>query len=201
MTIVRQPFVAGPAAGDASVPGAVAMHSRIRSRDGGVIWLTGLSGAGKTTLSQLVQAALIARGIRCEVLDGDVVRAQFSKGLGFSREDRDENIRRISVVALSLAQHPAWVIAAAVSPYRLARNTARQLVESSGLPFLEVYVRCPLEIAEQRDPKGLYKLARAGRIAMFTGISDPYEEPDRPDLIIDTAEQSPEACAGAILAI
>lgn len=141
----------------------------------------------------------MARGVRCDVLDGDIVRAQFSKGLGFSREDRDENIRRISVAALSLAQQRVWVVAAAISPYRTARDAARELVESSGLPFLEVYVRCALEVAEQRDPKGLYRLARAGQISSFTGISDPYEEPERPDLIVDTADKSPESCAAAIL--
>jgi adenylylsulfate kinase len=160
-----------------------------------------LSGAGKTTLSRLVQAGLVAQGIRCDVLDGDIVRTQFSKGLGFSREDRDENIRRTSNVAASLALQGRWVVTATISPYRATRNHVRQFVESSGLCFLEVYVRCPLEVAEQRDPKGLYKLARAGRIPSFTGISDPYEEPDGPDLIVDTAEHSPEFCASAILGL
>jgi adenylylsulfate kinase len=189
MTTLRQPSLAG------LFPG----HARIRSRQGGLIWLTGLSGAGKTTLGKLVQRGLEAEGIRCELLDGDIVRAQASPDLGFSRADRDENIRRISFVALSRAQNSAWVVAAVISPYRSARLNARRLVESSGLPFLEVYVRCPLHVAERRDPKGLYKLARAGQISNFTGISDPYEEPEEPDLIVDTASQPPESCASAII--
>jgi adenylylsulfate kinase len=173
----------------------------ILSRSGGLIWLTGLSGAGKTTLSRLIQKALALQGVRCELLDGDIVRARSAKVLGFSRHDRDENVRRMGEAALELAQSGAWVVVAAISPYRRARTQVRELMASRGVPFLEVYVRCPLEVAEQRDPKGLYKLARAGQISQFTGVSDPYEEPSQPDLIVDTAHQSPEACAAAILSL
>jgi adenylylsulfate kinase len=168
---------------------------------GGLIWLTGLSGAGKTTLGRLVHQGLALRGIASELLDGDEVRKQVSRDLGFSRADRDENIRRIGAAAISRAQKCAWVVVAAISPYRSTRKDVRRLVEARGLPFLEVYVRCPLDVAEQRDPKGLYRRARAGQITQFTGLSDPYEEPERPDLIVDTNRDSAERCAAAILAL
>ncbi len=178
-----------------------APQPRISAATGGVIWLTGLSGAGKTTVTPHIRQGLIDRGLRVEVLDGDAVRQHLSKGLGFSREDRDENIRRIGYVASTLAAHGTWVIVAAISPYRSTRDQARAMVTARGAPFLEVFVRCPLEVAERRDPKGLYKRARAGEIPQFTGVSDPYEEPLAPEIVIDTTAATPEACAAAILAL
>ena len=174
---------------------------RISGATGGVIWLTGLSGAGKTTITPPIRQGLIDRGLRVEVLDGDAVRQHLSKGLGFSREDRDENIRRIGFVASTLAAHGTWVIVAAISPYRSTRDEARAMVTARGAQFVEVFVRCPIEVAEQRDPKGLYKRARAGEIPQFTGVSDPYEEPLAPEIVIDTTAASVEQCAAAILAL
>jgi sulfate adenylyltransferase len=180
---------------------APARQSRISAATGGVIWLTGLSGAGKTTVTPHIRKGLLDRGLRVEVLDGDAVRQHLSKGLGFSREDRDENIRRIGYVASTLAAHGTWVIVAAISPYRATRDEVRAMVAARGAQFVEVFVRCPLEVAEQRDPKGLYKRARAGEIPQFTGVSDPYEEPLAPEIVIDTTAASVEQCAAAILAV
>ena len=158
------------------------------SPHGLTIWLTGLSGAGKTTIADRLAEELSARGHRIEKLDGDVVREHLSKGLGFSKEDRDENIRRIGWVAGRLTAHGVTVIVAAISPYREARAQARRLIDS----FFEVYVKCPLDVLVQRDPKGLYKKALAGDIPNFTGISDPYEEPLSPELTIETDPESVE---------
>ncbi|MCS7275669.1 MAG: adenylyl-sulfate kinase [Dehalococcoidia bacterium] len=157
-------------------------------RQGYVVWLTGLSGAGKTTIAEALAERLRAVGQRVEVLDGDVVRQHFSKGLGFSREDRLENIRRVAYVAHLLARNGVAVIVALISPYREGREYARSLIGD----FLEVYVKCPIEVLVQRDVKGLYAKALRGEVANFTGISDPYEEPLAPDLVLETDRESLE---------
>jgi adenylyl-sulfate kinase len=155
---------------------------------GFTLWFTGLSGAGKSTLSQLVANRLCAHGARVELLDGDVVRTRLSKGLGYSKEDRDENIRRIGFVCELLTRHGVIAIAAAISPYRAIRDELRAAIPN----FVEIHVTCPLEILIERDVKGLYKKAIAGEIAQFTGITDPYESPLRPELTIDSSRESAE---------
>jgi adenylylsulfate kinase len=165
---------------------------------GFVLWFTGLSGAGKTTIADIVEARLKARGSKIEVLDGDVVRTNLSKGLGFSREDRDTNIARIAFVANLLARNEVPVITAAISPYRETRDAARELIGDD--KFIEIYIATPLEECEKRDVKGLYAKARSGEIKEFTGISDPYEEPLNPELEIHTTEHEPEESADIIFA-
>ena len=140
---------------------------------GFVLWFTGLSGAGKSTISNLIEARLRAAGAKVELLDGDVVRTHLSKGLSFSKEDRDINIRRIGFVSELLARHGVIVIVAAISPYRAVREEVRSTIPN----FVEVYVECPIEVLAERDVKGLYKKALAGEIPHFTGVSDPYEPP------------------------
>ncbi|HVA31841.1 MAG TPA: adenylyl-sulfate kinase [Gaiellaceae bacterium] len=165
-----------------------------------VVWFTGLSGSGKSTIAEIVARELEARGSLVERLDGDVVRTHLSKGLGFTREDRDENIERIGWVAARLARHGATVIVSAISPYARARATARGLVEEFA-PFLEVHVATSLEECARRDVKGLYGRAQRGEIPAFTGVSDPYEEPDSPELRLDTEGRTPEECAREVLAL
>ena len=170
-----------------------------RRRDGGLtLWFTGLSGAGKTTIAHLVGPAIEERGLIVEYLDGDTVRTHLSKGLGFSKEDRDANIERIGWVAARLTRHGAAVLASAISPYAEARGHARELVEEFG-PFVEVFVDVSIEEATRRDTKGLYEKALKGEIDNFTGVSDPYERPVRPDVQIDTDVESPVESAGKIL--
>jgi adenylyl-sulfate kinase len=164
--------------------------------DGCTIWLTGLSGAGKSTVAALVARDLRARGARVEVLDGDVVRRHLSKGLGFSREDRDTNIRRIAFVADLLSRNGVCVIVAAISPYRATRDEARSLM---GRRFLEVHVGASLETCAQRDTKGLYAKAMRGEIEQFTGVSDPYEAPTAPEVVLDTERETPEESAAKVL--
>jgi adenylyl-sulfate kinase len=166
--------------------------------EGFTLWFTGLSGAGKTTIAEIVRPELERRGRKVEWLDGDEVREHLSKGLGFSKEDRDTNIDRIGWVASKLTRHGAAVIVSAISPYEEARQRARELVEEHG-SFVEVYVATPVEECERRDVKGLYARARAGEIPEFTGVSDPYEEPRAPELRIDTADSSPEESARLVL--
>ena len=166
---------------------------------GFTLWFTGLSGSGKTTIADLVGPALERRGLLVEKLDGDVVRTHLSQGLGFSKEDRDANVERIGWVASRLTRHGAAVIVSAISPYAEARHAARALVEHEGV-FVEIYVATPVEECERRDVKGLYAKARAGEIAAFTGISDPYEEPASPELRIETTGRTPEACAQLVIA-
>jgi adenylylsulfate kinase len=161
------------------------------------LWFTGLSGSGKTTITNQLVKELRKRGSKLEVLDGDIVRENLSKGLGFSKEDRDTNIRRIAFVANLLSRNGVPVITAAISPYRDIRNEARELMDSR---FVEVYAKAPLEVCEERDVKGLYAKARAGEIKEFTGISDPYEPPEDPEIVIETDKQSPEESAQQILA-
>src|SRR3712207_565714 len=171
-----------------------------RVRGGGfTLWFTGLSGAGKSTIAHLVGPALEERGCIVEYLDGDTVRTHLSKGLGFSKEDRDTNIERIGWVASRLTRHGAAVIAAAISPYEETRRTARALVEQFG-PFVEVHVQASVEECARRDVKGLYAKAFAGEITGFTGVDDPYEAPRAPELVIDTEEHSPEESARLIVA-
>ena len=155
---------------------------RIAQTHGFTLWFTGLSGAGKSTLAASVSAELRGRGIPVEVLDGDEVRQNLSKGLGFSREDRDTNIRRIGYVAKLLARNGVAVITAAISPYRGIRDAVREEIGA----FVEVYVRASLDECIRRDTKGLYRRALAGEIPQFTGVSDPYEEPLAAELVIDT---------------
>ncbi len=164
-------------------------------RRGVTVWFTGLSGAGKTTLSYGVAQQLQALGLPVEVLDGDEVRQHLTKGLGFSKEDRDENVRRIGFVAEMLTRHGVIVLVSAISPYRAARQAVRQRIGN----FIEVFVDAPLEVCEQRDVKGLYRKARAGLIQHFTGIDDPYEPPEDPEVICKTAEQSLSECIELVM--
>ncbi len=155
---------------------------------GFVIWLTGLSGSGKTTIARALAERLQSEGYKVEILDGDVVRQHFSKGLGFSKEDRIENIRRVAYVAHLLARNGVVVITALISPYREGRNYARQLIGN----FVEVYVKCPLDVLIERDVKGLYAKALKGEIKNFTGISDPYEPPENPEVVVETDKETVE---------
>jgi adenylyl-sulfate kinase len=166
---------------------------------GFVLWFTGLSGAGKTTLTGRVMPELRARGLNVEVLDGDEVRTNLSKGLGFSKEDRDTNIRRIGYVCRLLARNGVAAISAAISPYREVRDEVRRQVEGDGAAFIEVYVKCPIEVLAARDVKGLYKKALAGEIKSFTGISDPYEEPLAPDITVETDRESIDESVARII--
>lgn len=163
---------------------------------GFVLWFTGLSGAGKTTIADIVEARLRDRGSKIEVLDGDVVRTNLSKGLGFSREDRDTNIARIAFVANLLARNEVPVITAAISPYRETRDAARELIGDD--KFIEIHVATSLEACEARDTKGLYAKARSGEIKEFTGISDPYEEPLNPEITIQTEGSTADESADEI---
>jgi adenylyl-sulfate kinase len=165
---------------------------------GFTIWFTGLSGAGKTTISEIVAPALRERGLKIEVLDGDVVRTNLSKGLGFSKEDRDTNIRRIAFVADLLSRNGVGVITAAISPYREIRREARSTM---GERFIEVFVKASVDTCIERDPKGLYEKALKGEIKEFTGVSDPYEEPLDPELTLETETESPEESAGKIITL
>ena len=164
-----------------------------------VVWLTGLSASGKSTLARLVADELEQRGVLVERLDGDVVREHLSKGLGFSKADRDTNIERIGWVASRLARAGAVVVVSAISPYEEARRRARRLIEAQGA-FVEIHVATSLEECVRRDPKGLYAKAYAGEIAEFTGVSDPYEEPSSPELRLDTEGRTPEQSLALVLA-
>jgi adenylyl-sulfate kinase len=169
-------------------------------RGGGfTLWFTGLSGCGKTTIAHLVGPELDRRGHIVEYLDGDTVRTHLSKGLGFSKEDRDAHIERVGWVASRLTRHGAAVIVAAISPYEETRRSARQRVEEFG-PFVEVFVKASVEECARRDVKGLYAKAFAGEITGFTGVDDPYEEPVAPEIVVDTEELEPEESARLIVA-
>ena len=169
------------------------------SSSGAVIWLTGLSGAGKTTITNALAPQLRDLGRAVEVLDGDAVRETLSKGLGFTKEDRDTNIKRIGFVANLLARNGVTVLVSAISPYREARRSVLDEATQNGSVALEVYVDAPLAVVAARDVKGLYKKALAGEIAHFTGVSDPYEAPERPDLHIRTDQLSLEEGVKMIL--
>lgn len=162
---------------------------------GFILWFTGLSGSGKTTITKALEPELKARGCKVEILDGDVVRTNLSKGLGFSQEDRDTNIRRIGFVANLLSRNGVVAITAAISPYRAIRDEIRAMEPN----FVEVYVTAPLQVCEGRDVKGLYAKARAGEIKGFTGIDDPYEEPVNPEIICYTERESVEESVKKVL--
>ena len=171
----------------------------MRTQHSGVVtWFTGLSGAGKTTICRAVEQKLRSQGYKVEVLDGDIVRENLTKGLGFSKADRDENIRRIGFVANLFARNGVIVLVSAISPYREIRDEVRKKVGS----FIEVYVNAPLNVCEDRDVKGLYKRARAGEIKNFTGIDDPYEPPTQPEVEcrtdIETLEESMDKVLNSI---
>lgn len=172
------------------------MTNTMPRNKGFVLWFTGLSGSGKSTLSSLAAAEIQARGIHVERLDGDEIRTHLSRGLGFSREDRDENIRRIGFVARLVSRCGACAIAAAISPYRAARDEVRRTVDK----FVEVYTECPLEVLAERDPKGLYKKALAGEIKHFTGLDDPYEPPMQPEVHLRTDRETPAESLAKIIA-
>ncbi len=162
---------------------------------GFTVWFTGLPGAGKSTLARLLEGKLRQLGLQVEVLDGDEVRKRLTKGLGFTREDREENIRRIAYVANLLSKVGAVAIVAAISPYAQSRDEVRSEIEN----FVEVFVKCSLETCIERDPKGLYAKAQRGEISHFTGISDPYEEPKNPEIIVETDQEQPDECLMKIL--
>src|ERR687888_2671060 len=163
---------------------------------GFVLWLTGLSGAGKSTIAAKLQPALAERGHRVELLDGDEVRTNLCQGLGFSRTDRDTNVARIGYVAAKLAKHGVAVLVAAISPYRQARDRVRAQVDQ----FVEVHVAASVAACAARDVKGLYAKALAGQLPHFTGVSDPYQPPLRPELVLDTEHQTPDQSVAAVLA-
>lgn len=169
-------------------------------QEGCTIWLTGLPASGKSTTSFTLEHALIQAGYLAYVLDGDNVRHGLNKNLGFSSEDRQENIRRIAEVAKLFADAGVIVMTSFISPYRKDRDGARNLHREAGLPFIEVFVDTPVETCEARDPKGLYRKARKGELKGFTGVDDPYEPPLRPELVVNTRDNSPENCAEQILA-
>ena len=169
------------------------------SENGGLtLWFTGLSGAGKSTIAEIVMAELRERGVKVETLDGDEVRTNLSKGLGFSKEDRDTNIRRIAFVADLLSRNGVGVITAAISPYREIRREARAMM---GERFIEVYVEASVDACAERDVKGLYEKAFKGEIKEFTGVSDPYEPPLNPEITLDTEHDSADEDAAKILAL
>jgi adenylylsulfate kinase len=165
-------------------------------RQGAILWLTGLSGAGKSTIAKALAQRLSEQDCFVEILDGDVVRTHLSKGLGFSKEDRDINIRRIGFVADLLSRYGVIVIVAVISPYRSTRDEIRKITEN----FIEIYVDAPLAVCEQRDVKNLYAMARAGEIRGFTGIDDPYEEPLNPEIVCHTAEETIEVSVNKVIA-
>lgn len=172
------------------------MTPRAFSHQGFTLWFTGLSGAGKSTISGIIENRLRESGAKIEVLDGDVVRENLSKGLGFSKEDRDINIRRIGFVCELLSRNGVIAMVAAISPYRAVREEIRSRIAN----FVEVYVECPLEVVAGRDVKGLYKKAIAGEIPQFTGVSDPYEPPLHPEVVVHSDKENPEESANRVWA-
>jgi sulfate adenylyltransferase len=182
----------------AEVADILAGSYRPRHKQGVCVWFTGLSGSGKSTTAEILTVMLLERGRQVTVLDGDVVRTHLSRGLGFSKEDRDINIRRIGYVASEIVRHGGVVLCAAVSPYRATRNDVRNLVGKDR--FVEVFVDTPLEVCESRDTKGMYAKARRGEIQAFTGINDPYEPPENPEITLSTVGVTPETNAEQILA-
>ena len=181
--------------------GKITVQQRARHNGyrGAVVWLTGLSGAGKSTIANMLESELFGRGMHTYVLDGDNLRHGLNANLGFSPEDRIENIRRVSEVAKLMADSGAVVITAFISPYKLDRRRAREIALEGKMEFIEIFVDAPLEVCEARDPKNLYKKARAGLIRQFTGIDAPYEAPDNPEIVVRTHEQSVEESVTVIL--
>lgn len=174
---------------------------RILGQKGATLWFTGLSGSGKSTVAVALEKELAKRGRLCYRLDGDNIRLGINKNLGFSAEDRTENIRRIGEIAKLFVDTGVLALTSFISPYRADRDGARALHAQAGMEFIEIYVDCPLDEAEKRDPKGLYKKARAGQIKNFTGIDDPYEAPEKPELVLKTAEMSLDQEVAAIIAL
>lgn len=170
-------------------------NGAISTRPGFTVWLTGLPGAGKTTLARLLAVELRGQGMAVELLDGDELRRSLTKDLGFSREDRLENVRRIASVAAGITRAGGIAIVAAIAPYAEARAEARTIIGR----FVEIYVRCPLAVCMQRDPKGLYAKAQRGELPQFTGLPDPYEPPVNPDVVVETDEETPKQSLSTIL--
>lgn len=183
-------------------PGAVERPARaaVTGGEGLVVWFTGLSGSGKSTVAVRVEQALVAAGRAAYLLDGDNLRHGLNVDLGFSAEDRDENVRRVGEVAALFADAGVVALVPLVSPYRAARDLVRRRTTDAGLRFVEVFVDTPLEVCEQRDPKGLYAKARAGELRGMTGIDDPYEAPASPELVLTPADGDPSAQAAVVLA-
>jgi adenylylsulfate kinase len=171
----------------------------VSTRNGFTLWFTGLSGSGKSTIADIVVPELAQRGLVVEPLDGDVVRAHLSKGLGFSKEDRDTNIQRIGWVSSRITRHGGVTVVSAISPYEETRETAREMVEEHGT-FVCIYVKASVDECARRDVKGLYAKAFSGEIKEFTGVSDPYEEPEAPELVIDTEGEDPAESAAKVVA-
>ena len=171
---------------------------KLNNHQGAVLWFTGMSGAGKSSIANQVDVAMNEKGIRTYLLDGDNIRHGLCKDLGFSLEDRAENIRRVGEVCKLMADSGVVVLAALISPYTADRDGVRERVEENA-SFFEVYVKASLETCESRDPKGLYKMAREGKIKNFTGIDDPYEEPTKPDLVLDSDTKSVPELASEII--
>jgi adenylylsulfate kinase len=182
--------------------GAVARsdRERILGQRGATVWFTGLSGSGKSTIAVAVESLLVGAGRLCYRVDGDNLRHGLNRNLGFSAEDRRENVRRTGEVCRILADAGVIVLASLVSPFRADRDQVRALHAEWGLPFLEAFVDVPLEVAESRDPKGLYRKARAGEIKDFTGIHQPYERPEKPEVVLESHRASVEAAAGLLVA-
>ena len=178
-------------------PGEVARQDR--PSQGATIWFTGLSGSGKSTVAAACEAHLVRSGRPAYVLDGDNIRHGLNGDLGFSAGDRAENVRRVGHVAALMADAGIVALVPLVSPYRADRDAVRRLHEAAGLPFVEVFVDTPIELCEQRDPKGLYAKARAGELTGFTGVDDPYESPERPELVLHPEDGTPDEMAEAVL--
>ncbi len=172
-------------------------RQRQKGHKSAILWFTGLSGSGKSTLAHAVEDRLFEMGFHTYVLDGDNIRTGLNKDLGFSAEDREENIRRIGEVAKLFVDAGIFVLSAFISPYKKDRELVRNLVEKD--EFIEIYVKCPLEVCEQRDVKGLYQKARAGIIKNFTGIDDPYEEPENPEIVVETDKETLEESVNKII--
>ena len=176
-----------------------AQRLALNRQRGATLWMTGLSGSGKSTIAAALEHRLLSAGWHAYRLDGDNLRHGLNANLGFTPDDRRENIRRLAHVARLFADSGCFAITSFISPYRADRAAAREIHRAAGLPFLEIYVHCPLEEAERRDPKGLYRKARAGEIRGFTGVDDPYEEPQNAELTLETARHNVGACVEMIL--
>jgi adenylylsulfate kinase len=174
-------------------------RAALLEQQGATLWFTGLSGSGKSTIAFTLEHALVQRGRLAYVLDGDNIRHGLNKNLGFSAADREENIRRIGEVAKLFADCGVLAMTSFISPYRKDRDAVRALHEAGQIPFIEIHVNTPIATCEQRDPKGLYKKARAGQLKNFTGVDDPYEPPDKPELTIDATNTSPQEAAVMLL--
>ncbi len=184
-------------------PGQVARRDRVAATGGpgATLWLTGLSGCGKSTIAHIAEMILVGSARGTYTLDGDNIRHGLNTDLGFSAADRSENVRRVGEVARLMADAGLVVFAPLISPYRADRDAVRRAHEAAGIDFFEVFVNTPIDVCEQRDPKGLYAKARAGEITQFTGIDDPYEAPEAPDLTLDATDTDPTALAQRLLAL